>query len=349
MKKYIKAGTDIPELLYTIVLECEFVDARTFKAASTDISDHSSLPTYAEVLDYLSNTAPTLIDTKKFIVDKSHDSDASSYYAKLSAIGPEGYIVTEPIARVRFASHVNHDERKNVVNNDNVKNITDGYSSLDTGKHKVRLIRAWIQCDTTTIPDDVRIASLADATPKYMKCNSLFTASDAIKNLLNFAYSDLIACKEKCTYRTCTLSKLQPEANDKEQDLWQICTKDNRRVADKCEFEHALKLLDRKEIKNSTVFDSDEDILDSIGNDIIDKLSSKYPDIEFYLIDIYSIKNLLYFEYNSSAGYHECITLNTDFSRLSDTNYYNQTVNAIYDYICDLFDADDDDSYFFDD
>lgn len=32
------------------------------------------------------------------------------------------------------------------------------------------------------------------------------------------------------------------------------------------------------------------DILDSIGKDIISRLSSRYPDIKFYLIDVYQIK-----------------------------------------------------------
>lgn len=31
------------------------------------------------------------------------------------------------------------------------------------------------------------------------------------------------------------------------------------------------------------------DILDSIGQDIISRLFSRYPDIQFYLIDIYQI------------------------------------------------------------
>lgn len=89
------------------------------------------------------------------------------------------------------------------------------------------------------------------------------------------------------------------------------------------------------------------EILDSIGQDIISRLSARYPDIQFYLIDIYQIKNTLYFDYNSSL-YHELICLNTDFSRLNNKEYYEQTVTLIYDYICELFDAKDDDSYFFD-
>ena len=86
-------------------------------------------------------------------------------------------------------------------------------------------------------------------------------------------------------------------------------------------------------------------ILDSIGNDIISRLSSRYPDVKFYLIDIYAMKNTIYFDYNSSVGYHECIALYTDFSRLNDHQYYEQTVTSIFDYVCELFDADDDDSY----
>ena len=89
------------------------------------------------------------------------------------------------------------------------------------------------------------------------------------------------------------------------------------------------------------------DILDTLGQDIISRLSARYPDIQFYLIDIYQIKNTLYFDYNSSL-YHECIALNTDFSRLKEQQYYEQTVASIFNYICELFDAKDDDSYFFD-
>ena len=75
----------------------------------------------------------------------------------------------------------------------------------------------------------------------------------------------------------------------------------------------------------------------------------KVDDIEFYLIDVYQIKDTLYFEYNSSVGYHECVALRTDFSKLMDKQYYEQTVTSIYNYICELFDADDDDSYLFED
>ena len=146
MKRYIRASNEKYELSYTIALEFEIVpDSNKFKAASTDISDHTSLPTYAEVLDFLANTAPTLIDSSKFLTEKSHDSDTESYYAKLSAIGSEGYIVTEPVARVRFASHINNDERHTVINNPAVKTITEGYSSLVKGNREIKLIRALIQ------------------------------------------------------------------------------------------------------------------------------------------------------------------------------------------------------------
>lgn len=341
MKRYVMASSGKYELSYTITLEFEIVPVSSqFKAASTDISDHTALPTYAEVLDFLVNTAPTLIDGSKFAVEKSHGSDTESYYAKLSAIGPEGYIVTEPVARVRFASHVNGDERHNVINNPDVKNITEGYSTLAKGTRKVRLIRAVLQFDPTTIPEGVRLPTTPDVKSKYVLCTSLTDASAAIQKLLEYAYADLISCKEKCKYRTCTLSRL-------ENNLWQITTSDNRKIESPCEFSKALSILHRENIKNS--INSDMDVLDSIGRDIISKLSSRYPDIKFYLIDVYQIKNMLYFEYNSSIGYHECITLNTDFSRLRDSQYYDQTVDVIYNYICELFDAEDDDSYFFDD
>lgn len=86
-------------------------------------------------------------------------------------------------------------------------------------------------------------------------------------------------------------------------------------------------------------------VLDSIGQDIISKLSFRYPDVEFSLIEIRKDSNTIYFEYNSSVGYHECIGLHTDFSRLSDHQYYERIVTAIYDYTCELFDAEADDSY----
>lgn len=343
MKKYIRASSEKYELSYTIALEFEIVPIISqFKAASTDISDHTPLPTYAEVLDFLANTAPTLIDGSKFVVEKSHGSDTESYYAKLSAIGPEGYIVIEPVARVRFASHVNGDERHNVINNPDVKNITEGYSSVVKGNREVKLIRALLQFDENTKPEDVRLPYIPDLKSRYITCNSLSDAPNAIRKLLDFAYNDLISCKKLCTYRTCTLSK-------DENDLWQIITSDKRKVESPCDFSKAIKILDRKNIKNSYNMMSDDEILDSIGHDIISRLSSKYPDIEFYLIDVYQIKDTLYFEYNSSVGYHECVALRTDFSKLMDKQYYEQTVTSIYNYIRELFDADDDDSYLFED
>ena len=97
------------------------------------------------------------------------------------------------------------------------------------------------------------------------------------------------------------------------------------------------------------------EILDSIGKEVISRLSGRYPDIQFELINIYAIKNAekpdkgtIYLEYKCSVGYHETIGLYTDFSRLSEPEYFKETVAALYNYKCELYDSDDDDSYFFD-
>ena len=97
------------------------------------------------------------------------------------------------------------------------------------------------------------------------------------------------------------------------------------------------------------------EILDSIGHEVISRLSARYPGIQFELINIYEInderhidKGTIYLEYKSSVGNHETICLYTDFSQLSDPDYYEETVAALYNYECELYDSDDDDSYFFD-
>jgi len=95
------------------------------------------------------------------------------------------------------------------------------------------------------------------------------------------------------------------------------------------------------------------EILDSIGQEVISRLSARYPDIHFELVKIYEVKSARYpdegdinFEYICSLGYHETICLYADFSRLSDPAYYEETVAALYNYECEFYDADDDDSYF---
>ena len=55
------------------------------------------------------------------------------------------------------------------------------------------------------------------------------------------------------------------------------------------------------------------DIIDSIGQDVISRLSSRYPEIKFELVDIHRNNSELVLEYNSSVGYHEQIGMHVDF------------------------------------